>query len=196
MNKPRLVCIGDLMLDVVVRPTADVAPGTDTPGTVRLRLGGSAGNTCRAFVRLGGKAALICAVGTDSLGKRLMAAHKASDVARSCGQGPWLDAAAARQRRSERRTYIRDRQRRGRRAQRRGHQVIVVRACRRAPSAGLFIALRTPFQCLTRGRAALTCSRRDRQRRSRLERTAPRRRCRPRPASGARCHARCPVREP
>ena len=75
MKKPRLVCIGDLMLDVVVRPTADVEPGTDTPGSVRFRLGGSAGNTCRSFVAMGGKATLVCSKGTDGLSKRLVAAH-------------------------------------------------------------------------------------------------------------------------
>jgi len=80
MKKPRIVCIGDLMLDVVVRAATDVEVGTDVPGTVRFRLGGSAGNTCRAFVGLGGKAALVCAAGSDSLGQRLIAAHRKSNV--------------------------------------------------------------------------------------------------------------------
>src|SRR6478672_7741303 len=80
MKNPRLVSIGDLMLDVVVRASAPIAQGTDTPGTVRFRLGGSAGNTCRAFVGLGGHAALVCTVGTDDLGKRLIAAHRTSGV--------------------------------------------------------------------------------------------------------------------
>jgi sugar/nucleoside kinase (ribokinase family) len=80
MKNPRLVSIGDLMLDVVARPATAVQSGTDTPGTVRLRLGGSAGNTCRAFVALGGKASLVCAVGNDGLGKRLIAAHKREGV--------------------------------------------------------------------------------------------------------------------
>ena len=74
MKKPRLACIGDLMLDVVVRPNAELAKGTDVPGSVRLRLGGSAGNTCRTFVALGGAAAFIGAVGSDPLGRRLAAA--------------------------------------------------------------------------------------------------------------------------
>jgi len=79
MNKPRIVCIGDLMLDVVVR-SSEVDVGTDVPGSVRFRLGGSAGNTCRAFVGLGGKAALVCAVGSDSLGQRLVAARRKTKV--------------------------------------------------------------------------------------------------------------------
>lgn len=74
MKKPHLVCIGDLMLDVVVRASTDLEMGTDVAGSVRLRLGGSAGNTCRAFAALGGKAAFVGAVGTDTLGRRLGAA--------------------------------------------------------------------------------------------------------------------------
>jgi len=80
MKKPRLVCIGDLMLDVVVRSSADVEQGTDTPGLVRFRLGGSAGNTCRAFVALGGRAAFVGAAGSDELARRLVAAHKVDGV--------------------------------------------------------------------------------------------------------------------
>lgn len=80
MKKPRIVCIGDLMLDVVVRATVELDSGTDVPGTVRFRAGGSAGNTCRTFVRLGGAAALVCATGNDSLAKRLVSAYRASGV--------------------------------------------------------------------------------------------------------------------
>jgi sugar/nucleoside kinase (ribokinase family) len=80
MKKLRLTCIGDLMLDVVVRAAADVETGTDTPGSVRFRLGGSAGNTCRIFAGLGGRADLVCAAGDDGLGKRLIAAHRAAGV--------------------------------------------------------------------------------------------------------------------
>ena len=68
------------MLDVVVRASTDLELGTDVPGTVRFRLGGSAGNTCRAFVALGGKAALVCTAGDDALGKRLVSAHRADGV--------------------------------------------------------------------------------------------------------------------
>src|SRR3954453_6990048 len=77
MKKPRLMCIGDLMLDVVVRPDMPLDQGTDVPGTVRLRLGGSAGNTCRTFVSLGGKAGFVCTAGSDGLGKKLVASHRA-----------------------------------------------------------------------------------------------------------------------
>ncbi len=80
MKKLRLVCIGDLMLDVVVRADANLEVGSDVPGSLRLRLGGSAGNTCRSFVALGGQAAFVGAVGSDPLGKRLAKAMRVAGV--------------------------------------------------------------------------------------------------------------------
>jgi sugar/nucleoside kinase (ribokinase family) len=68
------------MLDVVVRAQVGVEDGTDVPGTIRFRLGGSAANTARAFAGLGGSAVFIGARGGDELGKRLAAALRASDV--------------------------------------------------------------------------------------------------------------------
>jgi sugar/nucleoside kinase (ribokinase family) len=68
------------MLDVVVRAEAAVEAGTDVKGTVRLRLGGSAANTARAFAGLGGKASFIGAVGDDRLGGRLTSGLRSADV--------------------------------------------------------------------------------------------------------------------
>ncbi len=68
------------MLDVVVHAQAGVESGTDVPGTVRFRLGGSAANTARAFAGLGGAAAFVGTRGQDELGRRLVAALRASGV--------------------------------------------------------------------------------------------------------------------
>jgi len=68
------------MLDVVVRAPAGVEAGTDVPGTVRFRLGGSAANTARAFAGLGGAAAFVGTRGQDELGRRLVTALRASGV--------------------------------------------------------------------------------------------------------------------
>jgi len=38
--EPTLVCLGDLMLDVVVRASTPIERGTDVPGDVRFRLFG------------------------------------------------------------------------------------------------------------------------------------------------------------
>src|SRR5437588_534537 len=68
------------MLDVIVRSSEPLSVGTDVPGTVHFRLGGSAANTARAFVALGGQASFIGAVGDDRTGSRLTAGLRASGV--------------------------------------------------------------------------------------------------------------------
>jgi sugar/nucleoside kinase (ribokinase family) len=80
MTKPRIVCLGDLMLDVVVRAAAPLEAGTDTPGSVSFRLGGSAGNAARVVAALGGAAAMIGAVGSDRLARRLVDAMRGEGV--------------------------------------------------------------------------------------------------------------------
>ena len=78
--RPRLVTIGDLTLDVVVRPAGDAESGTDVPAQISFRAGGSAANTARAFARLGGAATFVGAVGDDRLGTMLGEALKADRV--------------------------------------------------------------------------------------------------------------------
>jgi sugar/nucleoside kinase (ribokinase family) len=76
----RLVALGDLTLDIVVRPSAPIAAGSDVGGEIGFRAGGSAANTARAFAALGGQASFIGAVGRDGLGRRLVAALRAAGV--------------------------------------------------------------------------------------------------------------------
>jgi sugar/nucleoside kinase (ribokinase family) len=68
------------MLDVVVRAEAKLEGGTDVPGSLSFRAGGSAGNTARVFAATGGAASLVCAVGSDPLGRRLIDALRAEKV--------------------------------------------------------------------------------------------------------------------
>jgi sugar/nucleoside kinase (ribokinase family) len=77
---PQLVAIGDLLLDVVVTPSRPIERGTDVPGSVRFRRGGSAANVAAAFVRAGGAASLITALGRDALATRLLASLRADGV--------------------------------------------------------------------------------------------------------------------
>jgi sugar/nucleoside kinase (ribokinase family) len=63
--QPHLVALGDLLLDVVVTPTRPIERGTDVPGTIVFRRGGSAANTAAAFVRAGGTGTLITSLGDD-----------------------------------------------------------------------------------------------------------------------------------
>jgi len=69
---PRVVVLGDLMLDAVLVPARPLASGTDVPGTVALRQGGSAANTARWLGRLGAGTTLIAAVGRDAAGRALV----------------------------------------------------------------------------------------------------------------------------
>src|SRR2546426_2301448 len=70
---PLAVVVGDLMLDVVLAPSQQLELGTDVPGRVSLRQGGSAATTARWLARLGARATLVCAVGRDPEGRALVA---------------------------------------------------------------------------------------------------------------------------
>jgi sugar/nucleoside kinase (ribokinase family) len=76
----RVIVVGDLTLDVVLSPAAALASGTDVPGRVRLRQGGSAATAARWFGRLGAQVQLICAVGRDGPGRALVEAVRSDDV--------------------------------------------------------------------------------------------------------------------
>ncbi|HEX5012664.1 MAG TPA: PfkB family carbohydrate kinase [Candidatus Limnocylindrales bacterium] len=71
---PRVAVVGDLMLDVVVIPSRPLERGTDVPGRVALRQGGSAANTARWLARLGTRSTLVTAVGRDPAGRALVEA--------------------------------------------------------------------------------------------------------------------------
>lgn len=74
-NRPtatRVLVLGDLMLDVVLASSRPVESGTDVPGRVEIRQGGSAANTARWLARLGARVQLVCAVGRDGAGRSLV----------------------------------------------------------------------------------------------------------------------------
>lgn len=62
---PRVAVIGDVMLDVIVQPTAEVAPASDTPSHVRLARGGAGANLAVALVASGCQALYLGAAGRD-----------------------------------------------------------------------------------------------------------------------------------
>jgi sugar/nucleoside kinase (ribokinase family) len=72
--------LGDLMLDVVLAPDRAIQRGTDVPGRVGIRQGGSAANTARWLGRLGVRTQLICAVGRDGAGRSLVEQVRSDDV--------------------------------------------------------------------------------------------------------------------
>ncbi len=78
--KPRVLVLGDLVLDVVLAPDRPIETGTDVPGSVGIRQGGSAANTARWLARLGADVQLVCAVGRDGAGRSLVAQVQADGV--------------------------------------------------------------------------------------------------------------------
>jgi ribokinase len=79
-ERPRVLVVGDLVMDVVMAADRDLERGTDITGRVLLRQGGSAASTARWLGRLGAKSSLICAIGRDSVGRALVAALVADGV--------------------------------------------------------------------------------------------------------------------
>lgn len=77
---PRLVALGDLVLDIVAAPARPLEIGTDVEGSISLRPGGSAANAARAFAALGGRATMVGAIGRDGWGARLAEALVADGV--------------------------------------------------------------------------------------------------------------------
>src|SRR5690349_19462315 len=70
---PAVVVVGDLVVDMMLLPARDLERGSDVPGRVRLRQGGSATTTARWLGRLGARSSLVCAVGRDAIGRSLVA---------------------------------------------------------------------------------------------------------------------------
>jgi sugar/nucleoside kinase (ribokinase family) len=68
-----VLVLGDLVLDVVMQASAPIESGTDVPGRVEIRQGGSAANVARWLARLGIRSQLVCAIGRDGAGRSLVA---------------------------------------------------------------------------------------------------------------------------
>ena len=63
----RVLVIGDLIDDLIVRPHGPIRSDTDTPSTIERRAGGSAANTACWIAAAGGRATLVATVGADDL---------------------------------------------------------------------------------------------------------------------------------
>jgi sugar/nucleoside kinase (ribokinase family) len=66
-----LLCVGDLIEDVVVWLPGPIALGSDTEVTITRERGGSAANVAAAAVRTGGAARFVGQLGDDALAHRL-----------------------------------------------------------------------------------------------------------------------------
>ncbi len=68
MTTRPVVVVGDVGLDVLVRPHSAVVPGGDTPSDVRIVPGGAGGNTAAWLASTGVPVALVSRVGADDAG--------------------------------------------------------------------------------------------------------------------------------
>jgi len=72
--------LGDLIVDISTQLGRPVAAGSDTPGVIRFRQGGSAANTARRLARLGVRTTFIGAVGRDAWARSLTDALRGDGV--------------------------------------------------------------------------------------------------------------------
>src|SRR3982751_810570 len=63
-----ICCVGDAVLDVIVRLDAPLAPGDDTRARTTLRPGGQAANVAAWAAEVGAEPRLVARVGSDAAG--------------------------------------------------------------------------------------------------------------------------------
>ena len=68
------------MLDAVIAPTVPLERGTDVPGRVALRQGGSAANCARWLALLGTRSTLVTVIGRDPIGRALVESMRRDGV--------------------------------------------------------------------------------------------------------------------
>lgn len=77
---PRVCVVGDVMLDVIVRPHADVAATSDTPSSVRIARGGSGANLAVAVRASGCEVLYVGAAGKDGAREIFLEGLRGGDV--------------------------------------------------------------------------------------------------------------------
>jgi ribokinase len=68
----KILCIGDVMLDVVVALQAPINYGEDTPSKITTHGGGAAGNVASWIAHTGTGASIVARIGNDSAGAALI----------------------------------------------------------------------------------------------------------------------------
>jgi ribokinase len=76
----RIVCLGDVMVDVVAMLPTGLSMGSDTPARVVTRHGGSAANTAAWLAQLGATVTFVGKVGDDVFGRDVIDALTAQGV--------------------------------------------------------------------------------------------------------------------
>jgi ribokinase len=78
--EPRIVVLGDVMVDVVAHLDGAVAPGSDAPARIAFHGGGSAANVAAWLAAAGVRCALVARVGEDERGRSAGAELRAAGV--------------------------------------------------------------------------------------------------------------------
>jgi len=80
---PRVLCIGDVMLDVITKISvmpANIHYGSDTPSQISTHGGGAAGNVASWLTRTGARSTIVGHVGDDAAGSALVSEFNALGV--------------------------------------------------------------------------------------------------------------------
>jgi len=75
-----VVCVGDLMVDIVAQLPGPLAFGSDTPAPISIHGGGAAANVAAWLVAAGASATFVGRIGDDSLGLRAVEELTAAGV--------------------------------------------------------------------------------------------------------------------
>jgi sugar/nucleoside kinase (ribokinase family) len=76
----RVLVVGDVASDVLVRPTAPAVPGADVPARIVIRPGGAGANTAAWLAHLGADVTMAARVGDDAPGRAAAADLAAAGV--------------------------------------------------------------------------------------------------------------------
>jgi sugar/nucleoside kinase (ribokinase family) len=76
VTSQKVLCIGDVMLDVVVALQAPINYGEDTPSKITTHGGGAAGNVASWIAHAGTAASIVARIGNDSAGAAITSEFK------------------------------------------------------------------------------------------------------------------------
>lgn len=85
-----VVCVGDVMVDVVARLTGELQPGSDRPAPINTIGGGAGANTAAWLVEAGAAATMVGQIGCDPFGLWLTAELTARGVVDAMTRDPEL----------------------------------------------------------------------------------------------------------
>lgn len=86
---PAVICLGDVMTDIVARLPGPLAAGSDTPAPIEFLGGGSAANTACWLAAAGVPAVLVGRVGADERGRVAHALLRQAGVRPAITIDPW-----------------------------------------------------------------------------------------------------------